>query len=500
MYHFFKKLLYLLCILTISYTYSNELYYDKLSNESPARFVENSNLYINNAVSDSDRLSILYFTARSYFKLKENVKAISCLVDLEKSLDRYTDAVEATQFYGKMAYLYSYLKYTWKSKAMLEKSNEYSFKSLKTIDKYEARSYFYYYTAKVYSVNGDLENAISYYKLADSQYIRLSNIDDTKNPRLGHNIAVNLGDTYYQKKNIKSAMFYNLSALKRFDSLEYAGTVYLNLGNIYSIEKKNDSALFYYKKSIFPLQSENNIEYLNESFDSIESIYTKKNDKDNANHYRNMQLGILKKLENMDNSSIRSLTDTNKESSESFSDYMKPLIILLIILLIMLVLVPLFLLYISRRKNKAEITNIEEEIQVIEDLPKSDEEISISTSFQKQLIKSLEEYEKTKFYLDSNITLAKVAVNLHTNTRSLSGIINKYKKMNFSSYINHLRIQYIMRLLQDEVKYRNYKIAYLANICGFSSHSTFTKIFKSINGISPSEFIDMINANSQMGQ
>ena len=39
----------------------------------------------------------------------------------------------------------------------------------------------------------------------------------------------------------------------------------------------------------------------------------------------------------------------------------------------------------------------------------------------------------------------------------------------------------------------NYKISYLAENCGFSSHSSFATVFKSITGISPVKFIELLN-------
>jgi len=45
-------------------------------------------------------------------------------------------------------------------------------------------------------------------------------------------------------------------------------------------------------------------------------------------------------------------------------------------------------------------------------------------------------------------------------------------------------------LLYEEPKHREYKISYLAELCGFSSREVFTTIFKKETGISPSYFID----------
>ncbi|OAD45575.1 helix-turn-helix domain-containing protein [Polaribacter atrinae] len=52
-----------------------------------------------------------------------------------------------------------------------------------------------------------------------------------------------------------------------------------------------------------------------------------------------------------------------------------------------------------------------------------------------------------------------------------------------------MRIYYIKEKLTTDKEYLNYKISYLVEECGFSSHSKFSASFKSVLGVSPSEFI-----------
>ncbi|HLV38436.1 helix-turn-helix domain-containing protein, partial [Xanthomarina sp.] len=61
--------------------------------------------------------------------------------------------------------------------------------------------------------------------------------------------------------------------------------------------------------------------------------------------------------------------------------------------------------------------------------------------------------------------------------------------------INKLRIQYIVNKLKSDPDYLNYKISYLAEECGFSSHSKFSASFKNVTGLSPSTFISNLTNN-----
>ncbi|MCT3917986.1 helix-turn-helix transcriptional regulator [Elizabethkingia anophelis] len=77
----------------------------------------------------------------------------------------------------------------------------------------------------------------------------------------------------------------------------------------------------------------------------------------------------------------------------------------------------------------------------------------------------------------------------NTNPRYLSQIIREYKGLNFNGYINQLRINYISRKLYDTAIYREYKISYLAEECGYISPQVFINAFKKETGMTPSYFI-----------
>ncbi len=111
---------------------------------------------------------------------------------------------------------------------------------------------------------------------------------------------------------------------------------------------------------------------------------------------------------------------------------------------------------------------------------------------EQRLLNELEKLEGNNFFTRKDISLAVLATQLQTNTRYLSYIVNTYKGKDFSNYIHDLRIEFALDKLQNDPRYLKYKIAYLAEECGFSSHSKFTSVFKSITGVSPSVFVSFI--------
>ncbi len=117
---------------------------------------------------------------------------------------------------------------------------------------------------------------------------------------------------------------------------------------------------------------------------------------------------------------------------------------------------------------------------------------SIPIETEQLILNKLKKFESTSKFTNKDISLAVLAGQFETNTKYLSEIINKHYHINFNTYINKLRINFIVEKLKNEPNFCNYKISYLAELSGFASHSSFATIFKSISGISPITFIELL--------
>ncbi|HRP90063.1 MAG TPA: helix-turn-helix domain-containing protein [Edaphocola sp.] len=137
---------------------------------------------------------------------------------------------------------------------------------------------------------------------------------------------------------------------------------------------------------------------------------------------------------------------------------------------------------------------------VVAELAEGEGGLAIPKATQQQLLSGLERFEKGKGYLKPQCSLASVASKLDTNTKYLSYMIHEHKAKDFNKYINELRIKYITSKLITDEKYLDYKIAALAEECGFSSHSKFSKVFKEHTQLSPSVFIEkLIKEGNEIG-
>lgn len=126
----------------------------------------------------------------------------------------------------------------------------------------------------------------------------------------------------------------------------------------------------------------------------------------------------------------------------------------------------------------------------------SEKSINITDETVKTILTKLEKFEKSQKFIKKDLSLTSLANDLNTNTRYLSEIIKQYKENSYNNYINGLRISYITNKLYENPIYREYKISYLAEACGFSSREVFAVIFKKETGVSPSYFINNLRKDS----
>lgn len=123
---------------------------------------------------------------------------------------------------------------------------------------------------------------------------------------------------------------------------------------------------------------------------------------------------------------------------------------------------------------------------------KTAKKLVIPEETEKALLSKLKKFQNTRKFLSKDMSIAVLAGQFETNTKYLSEIINKHYNDNFNTFINKLRINYIIEKLKDDPNYINYKISVLADECGFSSHSSFATVFKSIVGMPPATYINLL--------
>lgn len=99
----------------------------------------------------------------------------------------------------------------------------------------------------------------------------------------------------------------------------------------------------------------------------------------------------------------------------------------------------------------------------------------------------LETMEKEKLYLDSDLTLQKLAQRLSIPPHHLSQIINERLNQNFFDFINSYRVEEAKKRLIDPSE-KHFSIIAIAGEVGFNSKSAFNAVFKKYVNMTPSEW------------
>lgn len=156
-----------------------------------------------------------------------------------------------------------------------------------------------------------------------------------------------------------------------------------------------------------------------------------------------------------------------------------------------------FLMFFWRRKNKklqlkylSIIENIESNKQSTLYVSKQQPiayEIPEETYI--RLSQKLKKFENNSGFLKKEVSLSYLANQFKTNPKTLSLIIKSNTDKNFNFYLNDLRINYIIKKLYDDKRYREYKIEFLAEECGYSSSKVFVNAFKKTTDVTPSYYI-----------
>ncbi len=91
-------------------------------------------------------------------------------------------------------------------------------------------------------------------------------------------------------------------------------------------------------------------------------------------------------------------------------------------------------------------------------------------------------------FLDTELSLGKLAKMLNLSSHQLSYVINNGYNQNFNGFINKFRVEKAKKLLVEDRKLDKYSIIGIAFESGFNSKTSFNTAFKKITGQTPSEF------------
>lgn len=310
---------------------------------------------------------------------------------------------------------------------------------------------------------------------------------------------------------------------KKFQFLE--AVAYEKLARISFLQNKNEESVSYLDQALSLVQDSGYLPLYVTIYDGYSKNYSVMHQAAAYQKFNKLYLEAKTKIDSNKKDGIRYLlklveNQENKSLQYYESSKKKNAIIFFLIAVALVIVVSLYYLsvlksnkelkkqveFFDNLKEVAKTKSITEKEPLVETMinsqeveEKSDRKLNvISKEKENEILEKLDELEKSERYLDNHMSLATLAAQLDTNTKYLSEVINNSKGKNFNGYINELRINHIAYLLKNNPEFLNYKISYLAEFAGFSSHSAFTTVFKSVTGMSPNTYIQQIHQSQKL--
>ncbi|NAS32143.1 tetratricopeptide repeat protein [Flavobacteriaceae bacterium R38] len=327
------------------------------------------------------------------------------------------------------------------------------------INDLEGVGYFYNDLGMAYFKKKEYENAIQYLKKAEKNILSLKN-----KTRLTETYFF-LGSSYYQLNNYDKAIYF-LNEIERI------------------IEQQNKNALHQF-----------NPPELLPTYQLLADAYKKKNDKSKSLAYTEKYIALDKDYDNHKDAVVKALFENKDNDVQQLSDLnskQKTRFYLLTIIFIGVFIISVLLLIQFLRVRKAQKKAFNQLIvktTTEKKQSKSPKEFQIQDKKVDDILKRLEKLEASQFFLDHNCNLQSLAKKVKTNVNYLSQVISTYKNKSFYEYINELRIQYAIKRLQEDPKFRKYSIKHIGEELGYKSTNSFTKYFKAHTDLYPSYYI-----------
>ncbi|UOU96800.1 AraC family transcriptional regulator [Chryseobacterium daecheongense] len=315
------------------------------------------------------------------------------------------------------------------------------------------------------------------------------------------------------KKSIESVI---IDLEKKQDQPFLSALAYENFSKYYFLKEDYNKAVENLEKGLTKIDKLPYNYLKAKIYESLSKNYFALHDDEKYYEYNKLYAELKAKLDSNNKEGIRyiiKLVETNQNKNIEFQkqNEQKKIWTLASVFLLIITLSVIYYLIETRRKkdlkkqfeffakqkNRTQTTPIYSPGHTVEvvQTEKIPENNKLSKEKEFEILQKLNEWEKSDLYLNKNMSLSTLSAQMGINTKYLSEVINNSKGKNFNGYINELRINHIAHLLKTNPTYLNYKVSYLAEFSGFSSHSAFTTVFKSVTGMSPNAYIQEISKN-----
>ncbi|KZE77663.1 hypothetical protein AV926_14010 [Myroides marinus] len=375
--------------------------------------------------------------------------------------------------------------------------------------------YYYHLLSSYYYKKKDYKKALESIALSEKDLDKISSMLLHSADYLGaneQNKAINYLELkeYDKAKEAYEKGYSYIKNSNQFESSLTTAYIYIGLARIAFQQNKglsSEEILDYYLKGLNIATINNNRELKEEIYCYLSDYYEHNGDLRNYSKYNKAYLQEKEAKEEFRATTVNELLEKQYIQKERIDIKNKKYFTVIVSFLVVLILFPIgFYIWRERsRKNllvNAKINPSNLLFQLIHEekdkllglfvgvLWIDEEEANQNESI---IIERLKQFEKSKGYLDNSVSIESLALMCQTTSTVVINVIKKYKKIDFKTYLLHFRLLEVILLLRFEERFRTYKIGHLAEVSGFSSHSSFTIDFKKTIGVNPSFFIQYLN-------
>lgn len=458
-----------------------------------------------------------------YSHIAKYEKSLEMAEETERLAIQLRDYKVLFTVYSTKATLYDYLRLSKESIKQYELALKYAGMIEDPDRKHYSLAFIYYNLAPSYQ-DISLEKSGEYLKKARNEIEKIK--DSSHEISLGKkkdmllSLNMNLGILYKNSKNpqrdIQRSESYFIEALKMMEEGDYIvrNDTKIDLLDaltaLYNVKEEYGKAILYGEKML-ELERTYSMPYNRRSaYIQLTKSYLATGDNEASQKYLKLYTKLNDSIFLVEKEAVEK--PINEIISDKEAENKTTIRNVLILSAVALVILMLFGWLYWFRKNKTVhkkyeilINRIENEkkqqdaiVESQENISLNEDRISINIAGEttKALLLKLEKFEASDKFLKKNINRTWMANKLNTNPRYLSEIIKTERDKTFTNYINGMRINYITHKLVEDPLYREYKINYLAEECGYASSQVFVIAFKKETGLTPSYFIEKLKKDN----
>ncbi|WP_299258616.1 helix-turn-helix domain-containing protein [uncultured Aquimarina sp.] len=281
------------------------------------------------------------------------------------------------------------------------------------------------------------------------------------------------------------------------------------LANYFYKEKKYKKAITYLNNIISILEEKDarNIRVL-ETYILLANCYSEIDKKNEAMHWFQKVVMLQNQFQEAKNQTITKLHNQDIGDLENQmkllkskgikQEYYKELIFYILLVVSLILIFFVFKYFQKQKSNTQQFNQLIEKINSLESKEKNiPQTVIINDEKVNAVLEGLHKLENQEYFLNTDCDLRSMSKKVKTNTTYLSKIIKTHKADSFNDYINDLRIEYALKRLKNDKKFRSFSVKSIALDIGYKTDNSFTKHFKSKTGLNPSYYIKKINNQDQ---